>query len=294
MKDKIIGATYAISACALYGLGTVQNRTLSQTAVDPRSLCLHIFLVGSVLHIAFFGKIIRSDLGAVMVKPTILIILGSICSLLPMILIFWGLTTVNASTSSLLLQTDLIGCALFGFILLNDRIDFYGWLGIGLVLIGAGWFSGIFSLSYSDFNIYSICINIAGLLFGIGIVLNRMLSVTHTAALISLSRNLIPFFLLCPFVPNYIHDIQILSHWEILNLTILGLTNFFLAFLLISKSCEKLEPWLVGMVLQLMPFFTIIFAKLLLNESLINLINPGLLLILFGVGVSVATKILSR
>lgn len=205
--------------------------------------------------------------------------------------LIWGIDRLEASTSAILLQTQAIFSVLIGWVLFKEKIGPKTALGIGISILGVIAIVGIPKETPDMLGVSSILFS----MFTVALAYSRQTLLKDISP-----TNFIAHIHVIGLLPAlafaFIFETPLETNWSEINYYILALAILFQASVvsfshmlwarLMSRNTMSILPNLT----LLLPFFSVFFAVILLNESLTMSIVIGGLLTTLGVGVIILRK----
>ncbi|WP_222424972.1 DMT family transporter [Candidatus Nitrosocosmicus arcticus] len=259
---------YLAVAAALYGsIASLAKPQL--TTIHPILLSSSIYLIiGIVLTILIkltsrSTKINKSELKYIFIISLFGAVLGPI-------LYFYGLMLTSASLAAILINIEFIFSILLAIIILKERLNKRGVLGILLIFTGLI----IVNLNYNDFNIFNnntllgnILVVIASLFWAVdnnlsNIILKKGVSISKIIQLKSLIGGTISFCICLIFAIPLGGNIN-----QVPFLIMLSLGGFAGSLYLFLRGMKKIGTIKSVMIFSTSTIFGIIFALIFLKES---------------------------
>ncbi len=207
----------------------------------------------------------------------------------------YGLKLSSATSVSMLISTIPIFAALFGFLLLRERIGFRRGAAILLSIAGVGFILSANTAGSEGWNMAR-----AGNLLGVGAAVCAGL---YMAIGRDLAGRVSPltlttfqaFFAVALFLPLAFLELLTRGWGEVRPLTILAVLYLalfcsVLAFFLWNYGISKLEASKAAVFTNLVPVFTVLGASLILGERIVPEQVVGGFLVICGVSLASATR----
>jgi drug/metabolite transporter (DMT)-like permease len=287
-KKEFIGILLSIFTAFTFGLGAILGKILFSQGLYPLFVSFWCLLIGLVSFLIFLF-IKRTNPFIYLTKKNVSdFLLSSVLGLgIGFIIINSGLKYTTGVKGGFFIQMQIIAITLFGWVLLKEKLKAIDFLGLFLTVIGAllvvvGKISFVKTLL--TFNSGDLLVFIGASLMGFGYIPTKKLTKTidsNVVASLRLFLATLTALAILP-LPGVIPN-RVPSFSQILILFVFGFSNFFLGYLTLHKSFNFLPAWKIGLVLQSIPFFSTIFAILLLSESITLLqIIGGIVMVIGG------------
>jgi len=283
------GILWSFTSAFLWSTTFVSARFLMKNqSIDPLSLSLFRFLLGSLVLFVIGCFIYRRKLFAITLKDIFKIMFLSLFGVVGMSsLLFLGQKTTSAINSSMIMSLCPVMILMIG-VFIGEKLSFFKISGILIALLGCLLVINVLTLTgfhYSP-NLYTgdLYIFLAGLCWAIysvfskplvlrlGGFINTVWSMLFGAAELIILRM---FFLSDSTLPD--------SNWDWLIVLYIAVFPTALAFLAWYKAMEKIDLHLLNVMQYITPVGTIILAYLLLGEKM-NVLNLiGVVLVIAGI-----------
>lgn len=260
---------YLTAAAALYGS--------IATLAKPQLLTIHPVLLSSLIYltigtvVTIFIKLIGQPTQINRNELKYILIISISGALFGPILYFYGLMLTSASLASILINVEFAFSILLAMIILKEKPNKTGVLGILLIFIGLI----IVNLNYNDFDIFrnntfigNILVIIASLFWALdnnlsNIILKKGVSISKIIQLKSLIGGTISFciciILSIPLGAGHINQIPFLI--------LLSLGGFAGSLYLFLRGMKEIGTIKSVMIFSTSTIFGIIFAMIFLSES---------------------------
>lgn len=290
MDKKLKGYLLISFSAILAGLGTTSQKIIQQ-AMSPESGAFYWFmssLIWSIL-ILFIAKKQKEFITAIKNYWKKLILFGMLNSI-GIILFWYSLRAIGASSTAFLSRTEVIFILLFGVFLLKERFNKLELVGMLMAIIG------LFAFTYSPatvFNFAAIYVILRTISYSLGMVIAKKEIQKIDPFVFVFVRIFLPFIFLTiyffsisqPRIPDT-RSIAILA-------TIPPLSGVF-AFFLLYTAFKYIDLSKATIVAGLYPIAVWIFSWILFGESLTLLQIIGGALILIGVSVIMFFKNINK
>jgi len=258
----------------------------------------HIFLVVAALFWSFGGVLIKMlDLHPIAIAGarstiTMLIFLGlikkpkmewniymvvGVLTYTAMVFLFVASTKLTTSANAILLQyTAPIYVAIFGYWLLNERVDWLDWVSMAIIFTGLGLFF-MDKLSFSGFwgNIMALC---GGVCLGLFTVILRKQKSKLSYEIIFFG-NLLTVLISLPILIHAIPEIQTFD-WGIL--IVFGVIQLAIPYILYIKALNYVPALDAILIAMLEPILNPIWVFIVVGERIGNWAFLGGILVLLG------------
>lgn len=296
----IRGVSYGVVGALMFGLGAVLAQLVGQS-MDAAIVSLFALaggglLLSACLALAGTPLIAASQasgrgLLAFERRDWIdLLLLSSVGTAFPLLLIVGGLQLTSALVGGFLLQLNGVAALLFAVLLLRERIRWKQAFGIALLLAGSVLviFKSASGVAWSSGLLGDLLVFLGAVGLGFGFVPAKRLAARVETLPLTAYRLLIGAVMIVPVLIVHLltaaHGLlwqPSLMFWGILALYIV--TSFCLGYLAQQEGFRLLKAWEMGAMMQTVPLFSTVFALLLLHDSMTLLqVAGGLVAILGG------------
>jgi len=284
---RLQGFLYTIATACVFGLGAVLIKLMAGL-VDPLLFLFLSLLLGGVF-IALFLLASRQSLLLALSRSAWvdIILLSSLGTSLPLVLLVFGLARTSAVTGGFLLQLQGLAGIIFACLLLREKLTWKQGAGIVLLMIGSiiVILGGTQIISWQTGIQGDLLITLATLGFGYSFILTKRLSQQIGSLQASALRLFLGAGLIMPFLFFQSLPIKVSFSWfDFWILLLYSFTNFGLGYITLQEGISRLPAWASAAILQTVPIFTTAFAILLLHDtlSLIQIIG-GIIAIAGGI-----------
>lgn len=292
LHDKKLKGIFLIFLAAFLGGGTASLTKITAKEIPPFSLALLRFIIAGIIMIPF---LIRNN-SIKSIKHVKELFLVSLLATANILLYTFGVRITSATVSQMLYLAVPLVTAILSFYILKEPLKLTKILGICIGLAGTlivlvlPIFSG---KSIKDMTFEgNILIMIAVLSFSLYSVLSKRLQSNKSISPIMLTL----FFILTTIASQlFLAPLDLIYHphwWEhvgiyaILGLFYIGIISTGLYYFLYQYAIKISSPIIASMILYLQPFFTYVWAYILLKEKLSTGFIVGMLLALIGVALT--------
>lgn len=294
------GIAYAFAASLLFGLGAVLAQLLGKE-IDATVVAILALGMGGlllVLGLMFTRAPVFKVLQAFKRHNWIdLLLLSTLGTALPLILIVAGFARTSALEGGFLLQLNGVAALIFAVLLLRERIRLKQSAGIALLLLGGALvvLKGTQGIAWGRNGLGDALIVAGAIGIGFGFIPAKRLSQHIDALPLTATRLLLGACTLLPLLALQIliggHSLQwqpsVTTLWVVLPIYIIS--NFCCAYLAQQAGFRLLKAWEMAAIMQTIPLFSTISALLLLHDSLTPIqAAGGVLAILGGIVVSLS------
>ena len=217
-----------------------------------------------------------------MIKENIfpIILIGAINVALPFYCFSYAALEINASTMAVINGSTPLFAFLFSILWLNFQFKWFQFLGILIGMSGLMVFVGYESLEFKLFPMFMAMIGAA--LYGLSMNYIYKLNVVDTGVMAAVTV-IAATFMIAPFL---LLDPIIMDNWDLKvvgSVIFLGVFCTGLAYLPYFILIKRVGPISTSLVALLVPIFGMLWAYLLLQETLTLVMLIGCLLIVGGV-----------
>jgi drug/metabolite transporter (DMT)-like permease len=284
---RLQGSLYTIAVACLFGFGAVLTKLIASLANPLLILFLSLLLGGSF--IALFLLVKRQTLSLVLSKSAWIniLLLASLGTALPIVLLVFGLASTSAVTGGFLLQLQGPAGILFANLLLREKLTWRQGTGTLLLMLGGITviLGGTESISWQTGIWGDLLIVISALCFGHSFIPAKRLSQQIGPLQASSLRLLVGACFVMPCVFISLSPMKTLFSWYVCWIILLySFTNFSLGYIALQEGLCRLPVWASAAILQTIPIFTTVFAILLLHTTLTLMqVIGGILAIIGGI-----------
>ncbi|HEV7127271.1 MAG TPA: DMT family transporter [Ktedonobacterales bacterium] len=273
------GACFAGTAAVMFGLGIVLARILG-TQIDA-PIVAFASLTGGGLLLAGYLRLS----GTALLRPLAhlarhdwldLILLASLGTALPLLVIVSGFARTGAIEGSFVFQLNGVASLVFAVLLLGERVRARQSSGILLLLVGSALviLAAPPAAAHANSGLGDLLILLGAIGVGFGLIPAKRLSVRIDPLLLTAWRLLLGAALLFPIL---LIQFLVVGHsflWHpalstlVLVLPAYAVTNFCIAYLSQQTGLRLLKAWEMAAILQTVPLFATLLAVLLLHDRL--------------------------
>ena len=207
-------------------------------------------------------------------------------------LLFIALKYLGASSTSVLLQTQVVFATLLSLLVFKEKIGLNTWSGIGISIIGIVVMLG--SPDIMEHPVGSIAVLLSAFTIAIGYIRMKQLHTVHPATYMGLTAFMsVPFLFLGTFLwePGSWANLPE-ANWYIVGpifffqATILSLTHFWWQRMIHQNDISRVSAFTL-----LVPVFTVILSVLLLGETITWPVAIGGIMTMAGVAIIMIRRI---
>jgi drug/metabolite transporter (DMT)-like permease len=200
-----------------------------------------------------------------------MLLLSSLGTSLPLVLLVFGLASTSAVTGGFLLQLQGPAGIIFAYLLLREKLTWKQGAGTILLMIGSIFviLGGTQIISWQTGIQGDLLIFISALGFGYSFIPAKEVSQQISPLQASTLRLFLSAGLIMPFLFFQSLPIKVSFSWfGFWILLLYSFTNFGLGYITLQEGLSRLPAWAVAAILQTIPIFTTAFAILLLQDTL--------------------------
>ena len=274
---SVLDWLYIIGLSALWGSAFVFIKIATPAIGAVGLVFLRLVLASLLLGVLFIRKQHFK-----MIKENIfpIILIGAINVALPFYCFSYSALAINASTMAVINGSTPLFAFMFSIVWLNFQFKWFQFLGILIGMSGLMVFVGYESLEFKLFPMFMAMIGAA--LYGLSMNYIYKLNVVNTGVMaavtvIAATLMIAPFLLLDPII---------VENWNLkiaASVIFLGVFCTGLAYLPYFILIKRVGPISTSLVALLVPIFGMLWAYLLLQETLTLVMLIGCLLIVGGV-----------
>ena len=274
---SVLDWLYIIGLSALWGSAFVFIKIATPAIGAVGLVFLRLVLASLLLGVLFIRKQHFK-----MIKENIfpIILIGAINVALPFYCFSYSALEINASTMAVINGSTPLFAFMFSIVWLNFQFKWFQFLGILIGISGLMVFVGYESLEFKLFPMFMAMIGAA--LYGLSMNYIYKLNVVNTGVMaavtvIAATLMIAPFLLLDPII---------VENWNLkiaASVIFLGVFCTGLAYLPYFILIKRVGPISTSLVALLVPIFGMLWAYLLLQETLTLVMLIGCLLIVGGV-----------
>ena len=283
---RLQGFLYLIAATCLLGLGAVLTKLIAGLS-DPLLVLFLSLLIGG-LFVALFLLQKRQSLSFTFSRSAWinLLLLSSLGTAFPLIILIFGMDKISAVTGGFLLQLQGPVGVVLACLLLRETFTWKQAAGIVLLMIG-GMIVVLGEaqiISWQTNLVGDLLILLSTLGFGYSFIPAKRLSQQMDPLQVSSLRLLLGACFVIPSLFFQSWTIQLAFSWSAFWLLLLySFANFGLAYIALQEGIRRLPAWASAAILQTLPLFSTAFAILLLHDTLtLTQIIGGILAIVGG------------
>lgn len=195
-----------------------------------------------------------------------------------------GLQFTTASNSSLIISANPVFIALLDHFYLKEKMTWKGAFGIALAFCGIILIVGPFRLAFSPIGAIGDLLSLgAGLSWAFYSVLGKKILSKHGAHRITMSSMIFGTLFLFPILLISEQPTLPSSTFLWLLLLVLSLLSSGMGYLLWYKALEDVSATTAGVSLFFLPIVSVLFARLVLRESIDTPFVMGAFLVILGV-----------
>jgi len=255
----------------MFGLGAVLAKLIADS-LDPFLVIFLSLLIGGFL-IALFLLGRRQSLSLIPSRSTWidLLLLSSLGTAFPLVLVVFGLARTSAITGGFLLQLQGAAGIILACLLLREKFTWKQGTGTVLLMIGSTIIilGGSQMISWQTSIQGDLLIFIGVLGFGYSFIPAKRLSQQIDPLPVSSLRSLLGACFIIPFLFFQSTLIKGSFSWSIFWILLLySFTQFCLGYVTKQEGLRHLPAWASAAILQTVPIFTTAFAILLLHDTL--------------------------
>jgi len=287
-NKNTLAVVLVVLSMVFYGISFPATR-IALNDYNPVSLITLRLLISSV--ILMIVNIFVYRRGAIPLKKdfSLFLLIAAFQPFLYFLLETYGLTSVSAAVSSLIIATIPVFTPLISRFFIREKLTVFNFMGLVLSFTGV-----ILLVAFSDSNISEKSFTISGLLLLFGAVLAavfytiivKKLPHTYSALTITAVQNSLGLFLFLPvfFVIDYQDFITVVPGKEtIISIVFLSIFASSLAFIFLNFGIKKLGPSKANGFVNLVPVVTAVVSFLFFNEQFSLYKIVGMVVILSGV-----------
>src|SRR5215203_313448 len=291
---KIKGYGAAVAAAALFGsVSSLSKPALSD--INPVLLSSIVYLIAAAIMIPIVKVITHQknvtvpSIFSLKRKDYFLITAIALCgAVIAPTLYFFGLKQALASNASVLLNGEMAFTVLFAILFFKEKLDRIGYVGIvlifvGLIIVSAGnsltWIlslSSPYSLqeSISNFRVgFGDMLILLSTLFwavdnNISKILTQRVNIARIVQLKSAIGGTILLLITVLFVPQFIPIVKDINLSQIPNIVALGVGGFAASIFFFLYGLRIIGTVKTIIIFSTSSIFGVVFAALLLNESI--------------------------
>lgn len=284
---RLQGFLYLIATTCLFGLGAVLTKLIAGLS-DPLLVLFLSLLIGGLFVGVFLLQRRQSPLFPFSRSAWInLLLLSSLGTAFPLIILTFGMAKTSAITGGFLLQLQGPVGVIFACLLLREIFTWKQGAGIVLLLIGGMIviLGAAQTISWQTNLKGDLLILLSALGFGYSFIPAKRLSQQMNPLQVSSLRLLLGACFVIPFLFLQSSPTLLVFSWSTFWVLLLySLANFGLAYIALQEGLRRLPAWASAAILQTLPLFSTAFAILLLHDTLTFMqIIGGILAIAGGV-----------
>ena len=220
-----------------------------------------------------------------MIKENIfpIILIGTTNVALPFYCFSYAALEINASTMAVINGSTPLFAFLFSILWLNFQFKWFQFLGILIGMSGLMVFVGYESLEFKLFPMFMAMIGAA--MYGLSMNYIYKLNVVDTGVMVAVTV-IAATFMIAPFL---LLDPIIMDNWDLKvvgSVVFLGIFCTGLAYLPYFILIKRVGPISTSLVALLVPIFGMLWAYLLLQETITLVMLAGCFLIIGGVAMT--------
>lgn len=274
---SVLDWLYIVMLSALWGSAFVFIK-IATPAIGAVGLVFSRLVLASLL----LGVLFIRKQHFKMIKENIfpIILIGAINVALPFYCFSYAALEINASTMAVINGSTPLFAFLFSILWLNFQFKWFQFLGILIGMSGLVVFVGYESLEFKLFPMFMAMIGAA--LYGLSMNYIYKLNVVDTGVMAAVTV-IAATFMIAPFL---LLDPIIMDNWDLKvvgSVIFLGVFCTGLAYLPYFILIKRVGPISTSLVALLVPIFGMLWAYLLLQETLTLVMLIGCLLIVGGV-----------
>ena len=274
---SVLDWLYIIGLSALWGSAFVFIKIATPAIGAVGLVFLRLVLASLLLGVLFIRKQHFK-----MIKENIfpIILIGAINVALPFYCFSYSALEINASTMAVINGSTPLFAFMFSIVWLNFQFKWFQFLGILIGMSGLMVFVGYESLEFKLFPMFMAMIGAA--LYGLSMNYIYKLNVVDTGVMAAVTV-IAATFMIAPFL---LLDPIIMDNWDLKvvgSVIFLGVFCTGLAYLPYFILIKRVGPISTSLVALLVPIFGMLWAYLLLQETLTLVMLIGCLLIVGGV-----------
>ena len=274
---SVLDWLYIIGLSALWGSAFVFIKIATPAIGAVGLVFLRLVLASLLLGVLFIRKQHFK-----MIKENIfpIILIGAINVALPFYCFSYSALAINASTMAVINGSTPLFAFMFSIVWLNFQFKWFQFLGILIGMSGLMVFVGYESLEFKLFPMFMAMIGAA--LYGLSMNYIYKLNVVDTGVMAAVTV-IAATFMIAPFL---LLDPIIMDNWDLKvvgSVIFLGVFCTGLAYLPYFILIKRVGPISTSLVALLVPIFGMLWAYLLLQETLTLVMLIGCLLIVGGV-----------